>query len=115
MSIFTETELKFLSEIYGQDIVFSPTDFMEDIDRFSLIYKLIKTYHKKGTLNIRQALNNFIILENVFGSVSVGFLVKKCPDEYKPILFAVLEYTGRLPNHLKDIVDKDVLEEISNL
>ena len=115
--MFTRQEVDFLLDLYEQNTssVVCPSEFQEDVDKFEEIYRLLKAYNKKGVLNLRYVLNNFIILENTFGSVSIGFLIRKCPQEHKPLLYAVLEYAGRLPIHLKDSIDRDVMEEIRKL
>lgn len=115
--MFTQEEAKFLLDVYEKNTasIALSDEFTCDIGRFVDIYKSLKLYRRKKKIGLRQVLNQFIILENVFGSVAIGFLIRKCPDELRQVLYAVLEYSGRLPNHLRDQVDHVVLMEIKHL
>lgn len=115
--MFTNQEIDFLLGIYEQNTssVVSPSEFYSDIQKFDSIYKTLKSYERKGVINLRYVLNTFIILENIFGSVSIGMLIKKCPEEYLSILCSILEYTGRLPINFRHLVDESVLEDLRNL
>jgi len=115
--MFTQKEVNFLLELYEKNTssVVSADEFRSDVKKFEEIYKALKTYDKKGEMNVRFVLNNFIILENVFGPVAIGMLIRYCPQDSKPYLYAVMEYAGRLPIHLRESVDKMILEEIRKL
>ena len=115
--MFTQKEVNFLLELYEKNTssVVSSEEFRSDIKKFDEIYKSLKVYNKKGQMNVRFVLNNFIILENVFGPVAIGMLIRNCPVENKPYLYAVMEYAGRLPIHLREFVDRTILDEIREL
>lgn len=115
--MFTQKEVNFLLDLYEKNTssVVSAEEFKSDVKRFEEIYKALKLFNRKGEMNVRFVLNNFIILENVFGPVAIGMLIRNCPVENKPYLYAVMEYSGRLPIHLREFVDKGILEEIRSL
>lgn len=115
--MFTQQEVNFLLKLYESSVssVVCAEEFKSDLKKFEEIYKCLKNFDKKGELNVRFVLNNFIILENIFGPVAIGLLIRKCQPEARPVLYAVLEYAGRLPLHLKDSVDREILEQVRSL
>jgi hypothetical protein len=96
--------------------LFSEEEFLEDVNRLSMIKKLLNRYKKSGIINIRMVINHVIILNNVFGQELTNVaLFYKVSSEYYSMLKTLLKYSNILivNDYTNSIpLDYDLLELI---
>lgn len=85
-------------------------DFLDDLNRFHYITRLLNRYKKKGELPDRLILNHIVLLHNVFGPATPKLLFFKIEREHWPQLKTFLIYLNYLPEHFtyEDIQDTDI-------
>lgn len=71
--------------------IFSREDFESDVNKIIILKKMFKRYHETGNLNERLALNNIIILLNVFGVEATNIILfYRLEKKYYPIIKTIL-------------------------
>ncbi len=89
----------------------SVLEYLEDLNKFKYIKRLINKYVEKGELRERLILNHIIFLSNVFGvEATVNMLRFKIEEKNHNVLNAFLVMLKYI--HDNEIHDSELLEEI---
>lgn len=80
----------------------SLAEFEEDLKRFVYLRKLFGRYLENNELKERLILNHIIVLNNLFGIVTVDLLFFKIDRDYWPVLVAFLVYLQLMPESLPE-------------
>lgn len=113
MEILTENNfLIFAAKHYNNPSCKDTEEFIEDINRFKYIKKLITRYISKNELKDRLLLNHLIILHNVFPPVILcRLLYLKLKDYFpyiKPFLIGLSVYQNKIYNvENRGVIDLD--------
>jgi len=107
--------LIYAAKYYDNPQCFDTQEFMEDLNRFRYVKRLLKRYKETGDLKERLILNHIIIIYNVFGSVpATRMLFFKMNNMYSE-LTPFLEFLGYMPDRIdniglvpKNIYNKDI-------
>lgn len=91
------------SQLVGVD------EFNEDIKIFSYVKRLLRKYHKKGTLKERLILNHITILTNIFGNMPTArMLFFYCDTNTHSQLKTFLSYLNILPKNVPEVNIKSI-------
>lgn len=89
----------------------SVLEYLEDLNKFKYIKRLINKYAEKGELRERLILNHIIFLSNIFGVEATVYMLNfKIEKENHKILNAFFVLLGYVTE--KEEYDSDLLEEI---
>lgn len=92
-----------------QTPLFNRQEFDNDLNRLVILKKSFKRYDTTEKLNIRLALNNIIILINVFGIEPANVvLFYRLGEAYYPHIKTILLY---LDSYVENSITKDVPED----
>lgn len=95
--------LIYAAKYYDNPQCFDTQEFMEDLNRFRYVKRLLKRYKETGDLKERLILNHIIIIYNVFGPVpATRMLFFKMNSMYTE-LTPFLEFLGYLPDKIDNI------------
>ena len=95
--------LIYAAKYYDNPQCFDTQEFMEDLNRFRYVKRLLKRYKETGDLKERLILNHIIIIYNVFGPVpATRMLFFKMNNMYTE-LTPFLEFLGYLPDKIDNI------------
>lgn len=86
---------------------FTDEDFLADLNKIVILKKMLKRFVSTGVINERLALNNIIILLNVFG-IEAGniILFYRAGEEYYSHIKAFLIYLNcYIPNDVTEKVE----------
>jgi hypothetical protein len=94
MKLLTEDNfLLYAAAHYDNPQCFSTEEFLQDVNRFKYLKRLISRYQKTGLLKTNLLLNHIIIITNLFGpEATVRMIFLKCSDQLdciKPFLVAL--------------------------
>jgi hypothetical protein len=84
-------------------------DFLEDLNTFKYIKRLLKRYETDGELKVSLILNHVIILYNIFDDAATPLLFFKIETKYWPVLKAFMLFLNRLPETINSKVDQECL------
>jgi hypothetical protein len=70
----------FAAKHYDNPQCTSTSEFLNDLNRFKYIKKLLTKYHNTGELKERLILNHLIILYNCFDKETTRMLLVKMPE-----------------------------------
>ena len=94
-------------------------EFNEDLNRFTIIRKMVSRYLSTGEISTRLLLNHVVVIFNVFGQTAVEMFLYKMPQEYYSAVFTFVKSLDRVTaEFLKQhniSVDQKILEEIKKL
>jgi hypothetical protein len=110
--IFNDDEFdEYAINNYRNPNCISVLEYLEDLNKFKYIKRLINKYVEKGELRERLILNHIIFLSNVFGvEATVNMLRFKIEEKNHHILNAFLVMLKYI--HDNEIHDSELLEEI---
>ena len=94
-----QSDAEFLKEaMHSYDNVQCNTleEFNEDLNRIQVIRKMVARYKATGEMSTRLLLNHTVVLFNVFGGKALDLILYKFAQESYPILFAFLNFDGRI-------------------
>jgi len=95
--------LIYAAKYYDNPQCFDTQEFMEDLNRFRYVKRLLKKYKETGDLKERLILNHIIIIYNVFGLVpATRMLFFKMNTMYSE-LTPFLEFLGYMPDRIDNI------------
>jgi len=95
--------LVYAAKYYDNPQCFDTQEFMEDLNRFRYVKRLLKRYKETGDLKERLILNHIIIIYNVFGPVpATRMLFFKMNNMYSE-LTPFLEFLGYMPDRVDNI------------
>ena len=92
----------FAAKHYDNPNCHSTVEFLEDLNRFKYLKKLLRRYHKTGELRERLILNHLIVLYNCFDNDTTRMLFLKMPD-YFEYLKPFLAFLNRLPERIENV------------
>lgn len=93
-------------------------EFNSDLNRITIIRKMIRQYLISGEITYRLVLNHIVILFNVFGTSAMALILYKIEPEYHPILFPFLQTLNRLslPEEMIDVqFDQTIVKELERI
>lgn len=93
-------------------------EFNSDLNRITIIRKMIRQYLISGEISHRLILNHLVILFNVFGANAMALIMYKIESEYFSILFPFLQALNRLPlpEEMIDVdFDQTIVKELERL
>lgn len=110
--IFNDDEFdEYAINNYRNPNCISVLEYLEDLNKFKYIKRLINKYVEKGELRERLILNHIIFLSNVFGvEATVNMLQFKIEEKNRHILNSFLVLLKYI--HDNEIHDSELLEEI---
>jgi hypothetical protein len=110
--IFNDDEFdEYAINNYRNPNCISVLEYLEDLNKFKYIKRLINKYVEKGELRERLILNHIIFLSNVFGvEATVNMLRFKIEEKNHNVLNAFLVMLKYI--HENEIHDSELLEEI---
>jgi hypothetical protein len=110
--IFNDDEFdEYAINNYRNPNCISVLEYLEDLNKFKYIKRLINKYVEKGELRERLILNHIIFLSNVFGvEATVNMLRFKIEEKNHNVLNAFLVMLKYI--HDNEIHDSELLEEI---
>lgn len=88
--------LLYAAKYYDNPSCTTIDEFIEDLNRFKYIKRLLNRYELTGELKDRLIMNHLIILYNVFGEATTKMLFYKLKGQLK-FLKPFLILTGRMP------------------
>jgi len=95
--------LLYAAKYYDNPQCFDTQEFLEDLNRFRYIKRLLKRYKETGELKERLILNHIIIIYNVFGVLPATrmlfFKMTNMHSELKPFL----EFLTYMPSRVENI------------
>jgi hypothetical protein len=97
MELKESTFVLFAAQHYNNPSCLGTQDFLEDLNRFKYIIRLLNKYKKTGELCERLLLNHIILLHNVFDDALVPMLFLRVPPLLWPQLKTFLVYLNYLP------------------
>lgn len=93
----------YAAKYYDNPQCFDTQEFLEDLNRFRYIKRLLSRYKESGELNERLILNHIITIYNVFGSVPATrmffFKLHNMHKEISPFI----SFLGYLPEKIENI------------
>ena len=92
----------FAAKHYDNPQCLSTSEFVEDLNRFKYIKKLLNRYHEYGELKERLIINHLIVLYNCFDQETTRMLFVKMPNYYQ-YLKPFVVYLNRLPDKIENI------------
>lgn len=104
----------FAAKHYDNPQCTSTSEFLNDLNRFKYIKKLLTKYHTTGELKERLILNHLIILYNCFDQQTTQMLLMKMP-EYQNYLVPFIEYLGRMPINVFYDKDQKIVQALRNM
>jgi hypothetical protein len=84
-------------------------EFLEDLDRFKYIKKLMHIYKNRGILRERLILNHLIILYNVFEPRACTRMLFLKLNQYLDCLIPFLEMLNYLPDHVMNVGERRLI------
>jgi hypothetical protein len=95
-------------------------DFLDDMNRFKYIKRLLRKYKNGGELNIHLLTNHFIILYNIFGDAATPLLFFKIDKDMWEIVKTFMIFLQRFPEYPKSPlhnieIDHNCLIQLQNL
>ncbi len=93
-------------------------EFNSDLNRITVIRKMLRQYKVTGEITHRLVLNHIVILFNVFGSTAMSLMMFKIEPELFPVLFPFLGQLNRLPmpEEMYDIeFDQKIVKELESI
>ena len=96
--------LLYAAKYYDNPSCTTTDEFIEDLNRFKYIKRLLNRYELTGELKDRLIMNHLIILYNVFGEVTTKMLFYKLKGQLK-FLKPFLILTGRMPEIVYGLSD----------
>ncbi len=104
----------FAAKYYDNPQCTNTSEFLNDLNRFKYIKKLLTKYHSAGDLKERLILNHLIVLYNCFDQHTTKMLFVKMP-EYKKYLVPFIEYLGRMPINVFYDKDQKIVQALRNM
>lgn len=117
----------FAAKHYDNPQCLNTSEFIEDLNRFKYVKKLLNRYHEYGELKERLILNHLIVLYNCFDQETTRMLFVKMPIYYE-YLKPFVVYLNRLPDKIENIcsdnktiftsdidMDKKIVEALRSL
>jgi hypothetical protein len=105
--------------VYDNVHCHSLKEFNEDLNRFTVVKKMLIRYRVTGEISTRLVLNHCVILFNVFGQDALSMFLYKIPEESYSTLFPFLLFINRLSEEflIQQGVDLDlkILQELKKL
>jgi hypothetical protein len=105
--------------VYDNVHCHSLKEFNEDLNRFTVIKKMLVRYKVTNEISTRLVLNHCVILFNVFGQDTLDMFLYKIPRELYPMLFPFLVFLNRVSEEflIRQEVDLDlkILQELKKL
>lgn len=89
--------LLYAAKYYDNPSCTTTDEFIEDLNRFKYIKRLLNRYELTGELKDRLIMNHLIILHNVFGDATTKMLFYKLKEQLR-FLKPFLILTGRMPD-----------------
>ena len=87
-------------------------EFYDDMKRFKYIKRLFRKYKDSGVLKESLVLNDFILLNNLFGAEAASTLLFfKIEPEYWPALKSFLKFLSIMPEHDLKYIEIDPVVE----
>jgi hypothetical protein len=83
-------------------------EFLDDLNRFKYIKRLLRRYEKTGKISERLVLNHLILLHNVFHGALLPMLFFQFDEKYWPQIKTFLVFLSYLPDGYQ--VNEDVFE-----
>jgi hypothetical protein len=116
----TDSELlRRAMNVYDNVHCHSLDEFNEDLNRFTVVKKMLSRYRITNEISTRLVLNHCVILFNVFGQDALDMFLYKIPRELYPMLFPFLLFLNRLSEEflIQQGVDLDlkILQELKKL
>ena len=96
--------LLYAAKYYDNPSCTTTDEFIEDLNRFKYIKRLLNRYELTGELKDRLIMNHLIILYNVFGEATTKMLFYKLKGQLK-FLKPFLILTGRMPEIVYGLSD----------
>ena len=94
-------------------------EFNEDLNRFTVVKKMLSRYKVTNEISIRLLLNHCVTLFNVFGQDALDMFLYKIPKDLYPMLFPFLLFLNRLSEEFliqkKVDLDLKILQELKKL
>jgi len=105
--------IMFAIKNYNNPLSVTYDDFLEDLNTFKYIKRLLKRHETEGDLKVNLILNHVILLYNVFDDAATPLLFYKIENKYWPILKAFLVFLNRLPDSINFQVDEECLKKLN--
>jgi hypothetical protein len=110
MDLLTEDNfLLYAAKHYDNPQCYSTEEFLQDVNRFKYLKRLISRYKRTGSLKTNLLLNHIIIITNLFGpEATVRMTFLKCSEHLdciKPFLVAL----NILPDILYNIGETKII------
>jgi hypothetical protein len=94
-------------------------EFNEDLNRFSIIRKMIGRYKNTNEISTRLLLNHIVVLFNVFGQTAVDMFLYKIQKEHYSAVFPFIRFLDRVTDEFLTSnniqLDPKVIEELKKL
>jgi hypothetical protein len=116
--ITEENLLLYAAKNYYNPICVDADEFMEDLNRFKYIKRLINKYIESGNLSDRLLLNHFIVVYNVFGNeASNRILELKLNDMHWTVVKPFLVFLRYITNdqYVNVVMDPNVVEVLRTI
>jgi hypothetical protein len=113
-----ENLLLYAAKNYYNPICVDAEEFMEDLNRFKYIKRLINKYIESGNLSDRLLLNHFIVVYNVFGNeASNRILELKLNDIHWTVVKPFLVFLRYITNdqYVDVAMDPNVVEVLRKI
>ena len=122
MGLFDEiTEgnlIVFAAKNYYNPKCIDEEEFLEDLNRFKYIKRLVNKYHESGNLSDRLILNHLIVIFNVFGiSPAIRILKLKLNEKQWPVIKPFLVFLKYIKNEelTRIPMDQNVIEKLRKI
>ncbi len=94
-------------------------EFNEDLNRFSIIRKMIGRYKTTNEISTRLLLNHVVVLFNVFGQSTVEMFLYKISKDNYAVIFPFVKFLDRVTddflNQNNIELDQNIIEELRKL
>ena len=94
-------------------------EFNEDLNRFSIIRKMLVRYKATNEISTRLLLNHVVVLFNVFGQHAVDMFLYKINSEHYSVIFPFIKLLDRVTDEFlhehKIELDIGITEELRKL
>tara|TARA_B110000858_G_scaffold187638_1_gene232166 strand:+ start:376 stop:738 length:363 start_codon:yes stop_codon:yes gene_type:complete len=113
-----ENLLLYAAKNYYNPILVDADEFMEDLNRFKYIKRLVNKYIESGNLSDRLLLNHLIVVYNVFGIEAANRILQlKLSDKHWEVIKPFLVFLRYIANdqYVDVVMDPYIVEVLRKI